>query len=121
MRVMLGKAAVKLAAEFSRQSMRRVLSIRDQRRAVQRGRRDEMSRVSPCRAHHITATHAKTDGSHAAAPHSRRTVKKLQDCAGIVQNHLVGEFWPCLDLAEFLPFEPIDRDDLILFVSEPEM
>src|SRR5262245_46797912 len=121
MRVVLSESAVKLAAQFSCQPMRGVVSVRKQRRAAQPSRGDEAFRISSCGAHDITAAHAKTDGSHATTPHQHHTIEKLQDCSGVIQHHLIRKFRPRVDLAELLAAEPIDGDGLILVVSEVKM
>ena len=80
-----------------------------------------MFRVRSRGAHDIAATHAKADGAQAAAPHPLHAVQELHDGTGVVHDHLVAEFRPRLDLAERLPFKPIYRNGLILFVSKLEM
>src|SRR5882724_13041094 len=80
-----------------------------------------MFRVRSRGAHDVTATHAKADGSHAAAPHALCAVEKFQDGTGVVHDHLVTELRPRLYLAERLPFQAIYRNGPIVLVSKFEM
>src|SRR4030095_1777962 len=80
-----------------------------------------MFRIGSGGAHDITAAHAKADRSHAATAHALCRVEEFQNGSGVVDDHLVREFWPRLDLAQRFSFEPVYRNGLLLFVSKLEM
>src|SRR6266478_382895 len=101
--------------------MRRIVSVGDERCAVQGCRSNKMFRISSGGGHYIATAHAKADRALAAAAHELGAVEEFQNCTGIIRDHFVGQFWPRLDRAKFFTVKPVDRDGLILLVPKFEM